>query len=75
MTKREFHNALRILLNIDAREFVAAVYGGEVAVQGEVRADWEKFRDNPWRWFISAPDGASDAVWGIVEARKEKRPA
>ena len=41
---RWFHNALRILLNIDGREFP----GDD--------ADWPSFRDGPHRYFIGASD-------------------
>jgi len=53
-----FHNALRILLNIDAREFP----GGE--------DDWPQFRDDPHRYFIRANDEVSEKLYALMEARK-----
>ena len=69
MTLREFHNGLRVLLNIDAYEFMPAVYPQGTDDQGAAFADWEAFRDNPHRWFIQAPDAKAQAIWKIVEGR------
>ena len=63
MTRREFHNGLRVLMNIDKWEL-------EVTLGGEVSTPmWERFRDNPWQWFIKAPDSQAEAVFKVVEAR------
>lgn len=62
MTFDEFHNGLRILLNIDKRCFDAAV--------GEAESyRWEVFVRDPWRWFIAAPTPVAKKVWEIVESR------
>ena len=55
---RWFHNALRILCNIDASEFP----GDE--------CDWPAFRDDPWRYFIRADDAVSKKLYDIIEKRK-----
>ncbi len=60
MTLRKFHNALRILLNIDMDEFVAAGCRSE---------QWREFRDNPHAYFIEAADREADALWKIIEER------
>ena len=72
MTFDQFHNGLRVLLNIDGGDFLRAVYGpnhsiGDVAeVQNR---DWCDFRDNPHEWFIRAPDAKAQAIWKIVAER------
>ncbi len=65
----EFHNALRILANIDMRDLVAAG-----ALSDDDTAGWQAFRDNPWRWFIQVGDAERAAVWRIVLARQPKKP-
>ena len=55
---RWFHNALRILLNIDGDQFP----GDE--------ADWPAFRDDPHRYFIRATDDVADALYALIEGRK-----
>ena len=87
LSKRKFHNALRIMRNIDGAEFLAAIHGSEEARamlpidhHSSTWLDWVKFRDNPWAWFIQASEESSDAIWVLVEMRnqpekvKEKRP-
>jgi hypothetical protein len=63
MTFMEFHNGLRVLINIDKPEFDMAL--GPLVSQSM----WESFRDNPWRWFIKAPDRQAEAVFKVIEAR------
>jgi hypothetical protein len=53
-----FHNALRILLNIDASDFPGPV------------EDWPRFRDQPHRYFIECDDGVAAALWEIIERRQ-----
>lgn len=65
MTLRAFHNALRILLNIDRDELEAA----GVIPRGDHNA-WGDFRQNPWRFFIRAPDPAAEKLWAMIEARQ-----
>lgn len=61
-----FHNAMRILLNIDKPCFDAAV--------GEAETwRWTAFVHDPLRWFIEAPTGIAKKVWEIVEARQPGR--
>jgi len=55
MNMREFHNGLRVLLNIDKGEFDAALHAvGSAALLGE--QEWPRFRSNPHMWFIRAND-------------------
>lgn len=55
---RWFHNALRILINIDANEFPGP------------DCDWVQFRDDPWRYFIRTDDETAERLYRIVEDRK-----
>ena len=57
-----FHNRLRKLLNIDLYQLVDA---GVMA--SDDTAEWERFQDNPWRWFIRAGDEQVQRVWAIME--------
>ena len=66
----EFHNNLRRLLNIDMHELVTA----GVIEPGDMKA-WGEFRDNPWRWFITASDSRALKVWKIMERRALPRSA
>lgn len=68
MTLREFHNALRILLNIDRHEMVAA----NLLRHGDHNA-WGEFRRDPYRWFIRASDQDAQTLWRIVEKRRGPR--
>ena len=71
MTFNEFHNALRILLNIDLPEFADAVYPDwhNEGSDDVLNAAYRKFRDDPHNWFIRAPDNHAKAIWKIVEER------
>jgi len=55
---RWFHNALRILFNIDAYQF-----------PGDAE-DWPAFRDDPHGYFIRANDDVSGKLYALIEARK-----
>ena len=68
MTFSEFHNALRILANIDWVELVDAH-----ALSDDDTAGWLSFRENPWHWFILAADDEARAVWRIIEGRTRAR--
>lgn len=60
----DFHNRMRVLLNIDMHDFVAA---------GIEPARWEAFRDDPHRFFIRADDETAEKLWSLVEARATRR--
>lgn len=62
----DFHNRLRIMIGIDAHEFVAA---------GLTREQWQSFDTNPYRFFIRADVRTAQAIWSILEARTSKRVA
>lgn len=65
MTLREFHNALRILMNIDRDDLERAGIIG--------RADhnaWGTFTRDPFRWFIRADDVTAEKLWRLIERRQ-----
>lgn len=74
MSKAEFHNALRILLNIDGFEFMAAVYPNGSEDQEAATENWERFKANPHLWFVRAPDVEAEAIWRLMQTRKPKNP-
>ena len=58
MKKRQFHNALRILLNIDR---------WDVEWMGD--REWQEFIANPHRFFIASDDPTADKLWAIIIER------
>ena len=62
MNKRQFHNALRILLNIDRWD-----------VEWMTKAQWAEFIDNPHRFFIRTDDPTADRLWAMIEERNRPR--
>lgn len=71
MSRREFHNALRILLNLDRHDLV------EHGVMGADEPDaWWAFGQDPYRWFIRADDATAEKLWRLIEARQpDKAPS
>lgn len=64
MTLRQFHSALRILLNLDRDELERA----EVLQPGD-HAAWIAFHSDPFRWFIRADDATAGKLWALIEGR------
>lgn len=64
MNLREFHNGLRILLNIDRHELV----DGGVIQDGDDNA-WSEFQRDPFRWMIRASDQVAGRLWKLMESR------
>jgi hypothetical protein len=56
---RAFHNALRILRALDFHE-----------VYFLTDAEWEKFRDNPYDFFITTSDSNALQIWRALQARQ-----
>jgi len=54
-----FHNALRILRALDFHE-----------VQFLTDAEWEKFRDNPYDFFITTSNSNSSLIWQAIQKRQ-----
>ncbi|KKK78214.1 hypothetical protein LCGC14_2845800 [marine sediment metagenome] len=66
MTLREFHNGLRILLNLDLDELATAG-----AMEHRDFDTYAEFRTDPFRWFIRASDQRAEAVWSLMQERRE----
>ncbi len=66
----EFHNALRILLNIDRCELEVA----GIIKPGDHNA-WGAFHRDPFRWFIRADDSQAPKLWALIERRQRARGA
>ena len=64
MTLREFHNGLRILLNLDRDVLEAA----GVLKHADHNA-WGTFKRDPFRWFIRASDTQADRLWALMQTR------
>lgn len=67
---RQFHNRLRMLLNIDAFEFFEAT---GTDGDSDHSALWEAFQANPWRWFIRASDDEARGLFRIMVDREDAR--
>ena len=69
---RRFHNFLRTMINIDAAEFIQAVYGLDThpSAVSEEWAAWTSFRVNPYIWFVRASDEKAKRLWALIEARQ-----
>lgn len=69
----QFHNRLRILLNIEEDD-LKRVGAGVDPDTNRIRFDFvEAFIADPFRTFIRADDATAAAIWSIVEAREAKR--
>ncbi len=62
MSFRQFHNALRILINIDRDDLLQA----GIQLDNE---EWHSFRADPYRWFIRASDQHAHELWSIIQER------
>jgi hypothetical protein len=54
---RRFHNGLRILMNIDARDFPGPA------------DEWPRFRKEPWLYFITCEEPVARSLWAIIQRR------
>ncbi|BCP53831.1 hypothetical protein K32_24480 [Kaistia sp. 32K] len=64
MTLEQFHNGLRILLNLDLHDLVA--FG--VIDTGDLNA-WRAFQASPWAWMIRAEDRRCRNLWTLMQTR------
>lgn len=64
MTLEQFHNGLRILLNLDLHDLVA--FG--VIDTGDFVA-WKSYQASPWSWMIRADEGRSRNLWALMQTR------
>jgi len=71
----QFHNRLRILLNIEEHELMEVGAGIDPDTY-QIRTDFfDQFLADPFHTFIRADDATAAAIWSIVEAREGKRQA
>lgn len=71
MDLAEFHNGLRILINLDLADLQEQ---GLFTEPREGAAEkWTPFRDNPWRYFIKCDDETASKIWAAMQ--KRLRPA
>lgn len=66
MEFREFHNGLRILINIDRDELVDAGVLDRNDFHG-----WLKFGADPFRWFVKASDEQAGKLWALMKKRMQ----
>lgn len=64
MTLEEFHNGLRILLNLERHVLVDA----GVLRPSDVNA-WGTFVRDPFRFFIRADDRTAEKLWALMKKR------
>ena len=64
MEMREFHNALRTMLEIDRDELVNAGI-----ISRNDKREWYAWRESPFDWFIQARDNQALKIWTIMEER------
>ncbi len=69
MTLREFHNGVRILLNLDRDVLERA----GVIKHGDYKA-WDTFRRDPFHWFIKASDDEAERLWALMQQQREESP-
>ena len=62
MRMSQFHNALRVMKNINRSDLEA----NRVQLTDK---EWEHFRSNPYDWFIKAEHEDAVCVWKIIEGR------
>jgi hypothetical protein len=60
-----FHNALRIMLNLDLADLEAR------GIRMTPR-EWSAFQADPFRFFIRADDPKAELLWRLIESRQPK---
>mgnify|MGYP001568633403 CR=1 FL=1 len=74
MTLSEFHNGLRILLNIDFDDLATAGVMDDVGQSRRAAfGEWILFRQDPFRWFIRCDDEKADKIWKLIENRMPRK--
>ncbi len=61
---REFHNAIRVVMNIDRGELVDAGVMDE-----SDHAAWRRFEADPFRFFISLQQEEAERFWYVIDSR------
>lgn len=70
MNPREFHNALRIMWNLDRHELVDAG-----VIEADQEGHWLAFRDHPHATAVRMNDERFDRLCKLIESRQPKRSA
>ena len=66
MRLAEFHNMLRILVNLDRHDLEAA----GIIKRGDHNA-WGTFHRDPFRWFIRAVSSSARKLFTLIQTRHE----
>ncbi len=69
MTFPEFHNALRVLLNLDRVELERFL----VLRKGD-HPGWARFQENPYRFFIKADTETAKNLFVLMQQRMTSQP-
>jgi hypothetical protein len=70
---RRFHNALRIMLNLDRADLDAAsVFSKDEAIAA---TQWAAFTCDPYRFFIKTPTPIAERLWALIESRQDQAAA
>lgn len=77
MELAEFHNGLRVLMNIDQPEFEATLDPDDRKMFTRMEAGWAermwiRFRDHPHRYFIECCQSQTDKLFAIIQERNKK---
>lgn len=67
MNFAEFHNGLRILLNIDRDELEAAG-----VIRHRDHNQWGTLHRDPFRFFIRADDETAAKLWALIQERMNR---
>lgn len=70
MDARAFHNALRIMWNLDRHDLVE-----RGVIEADDESTWKAFRDYPHNTAIRLPDERFDRLFTLIEARQTKETA
>lgn len=75
MSARQFHNALRILLNIDVDALLAAgvVDGNWGTPDASSRMQLAAFIEDPLRECLRMPDANFDRLYALIQSRQPQR--
>lgn len=71
MTLEEFANGLRVLWNIDMRQYLTCINEEDREYVGDNKL-WEAFRNDPHKTFANLPDQDQRRVFAIITERNAK---
>lgn len=70
MDAAKFHNACRIMLNIDLDELEKA---GVITPGANGGSDWKRFNEDPLIFMIKLPTERFNRLWALIEARQPEQ--